>query len=44
MDEMDRQAIAGALAKWNGNRTKAAQELGISRRTIINKIKRYALE
>jgi two-component system, NtrC family, response regulator AtoC len=44
MGEIERQAITRALAKWNGNRTKAAQELGISRRTIINKIKRYGLE
>jgi len=44
MGEIERQAITCALAKWNGNRTKAAQELGISRRTIINKIKRYGLE
>jgi two-component system response regulator AtoC len=44
MNEMERQTIARALAKWNGNRTKAAQDLGISRRTIINKIKRYGLE
>jgi two-component system response regulator AtoC len=44
MGEIERQAITRALAKWNGNRTKAARELGISRRTIINKIKRYGLE
>lgn len=37
----EREAIVLALKKWEGNRTKAAQELGISRRTIINKIKRY---
>jgi two-component system response regulator AtoC len=41
--ELEREAIARALEKWNGNRTKAAQELRISRRTIINKIKRYGL-
>jgi two-component system response regulator AtoC len=41
--ELEREAIAQALAKWNGNRTKAAEELGISRRTILNKIKRYGL-
>lgn len=37
----EREAIVFALKKWEGNRTKAAEELGISRRTIINKIKRY---
>jgi two-component system response regulator AtoC len=44
LDSMEREAIERALAKWKGNRTKAAEELGISRRTIINKIKRYDLE
>jgi two-component system response regulator AtoC len=41
---VEREAIVRALARWNGNRTKAAQELGIARRTIINKIKRYGLQ
>ncbi|HEY9594653.1 MAG TPA: sigma-54 dependent transcriptional regulator [Spirochaetia bacterium] len=43
MAEMEKDALAAALAKWNGNRTKAAQELGLSRRTILNKIKQYGL-
>jgi two-component system response regulator AtoC len=44
LDSVKREAIERALAKWNGNRTKAAAELGISRRTVINTIKRYGLE
>jgi two-component system, NtrC family, response regulator AtoC len=44
IEEVEREAIARALAAWGGNRTRAALELGISRRTIINKIKRYGLE
>ncbi|HTZ51328.1 MAG TPA: sigma-54 dependent transcriptional regulator, partial [Spirochaetia bacterium] len=44
MDEVEREAIVRALAKWEGNRTRAAEELGISRRTIFYKIKRYGLE
>jgi two-component system response regulator AtoC len=44
LDTLEREAIAEALEKWEGNRTKAAQELGISRRTIINKIKTYGLD
>ena len=44
MDELEREAIVRALAKWEGNRTRAAEELGISRRTIFYKIKRYGLE
>jgi two-component system, NtrC family, response regulator AtoC len=43
INELEREAIVNALDKWNGNRTKAAQELGISRRTILNKIKRFGL-
>jgi two-component system response regulator AtoC len=43
LDSMEREAIERALAKRDGNRTKAAQELGISRRTILNKIKKYGL-
>ncbi len=43
MAEMEREAIVAALAKWNGNRTRAAQELGLSRRTILNKIRQYGL-
>ncbi|MEO8031787.1 MAG: helix-turn-helix domain-containing protein [Gemmatimonadota bacterium] len=31
------------LRYHNGNRTRAAQELAISRATLINKIKRYAI-
>ena len=44
LDSVERVAIERALAKWKGNRTKAAEELGISRRTVINKIRRYGLE
>jgi len=39
--EVEKQAIANALRECNGNRSKAAKKLGISRRTIINKIKQY---
>jgi len=43
LEELERRAIIQALAKWRGNRTRASEELGISRRTILNKIKRYGL-
>jgi two-component system response regulator AtoC len=43
MMELERDALVKALEKWAGNRTKAAEELGISRRTILNKIKQYGL-
>lgn len=41
--EMEKQLIERSLQKWEGNRTKAAEELGISRKTILNKIKDYCL-
>jgi two-component system, NtrC family, response regulator AtoC len=43
LDDIERAAILRALDKHTGNRTKAAEELGISRRTILNKIKSYGL-
>jgi two-component system response regulator AtoC len=43
MADVEREALIRALEKWNGNRTKAAEELGISRRTVLNKIKQYGL-
>jgi two-component system response regulator AtoC len=43
MAEIERDAIVRALEKWKGNRTRAAAELGVSRRTILNKIKQYRL-
>ena len=43
MEEIERNALVRALEKWNGNRTRAAEELGLSRRTVLNKIKHYGL-
>ena len=43
LSAMERQAIETSLYKWEGNQTKAAQELGISRRTLFNKIREYGL-
>jgi two-component system response regulator AtoC len=37
--DQERELIRRTLAKHGGNRTKAADELGISRRTLQNKIK-----
>jgi DNA-binding NtrC family response regulator len=38
LDEIERQAIVRALVATNGNRTKAAKLLGISERTLRNKL------
>jgi two-component system response regulator AtoC len=39
MDDIEKKAILDALARCNGNRTRAAEMLGISRKTILNKLK-----
>jgi DNA-binding NtrC family response regulator len=44
LDELERAHIERTLRHHAGNRTRAAQELGISRATLINKIKRYAIQ
>lgn len=43
LEELERVHIDRTLQHHNGNRTRAAQELGISRATLIAKIKRYAI-
>jgi two-component system response regulator AtoC len=43
LEELERRAIADALARCKGNRTRAAEMLGLSRKTILNKIKAYGL-
>jgi two-component system response regulator AtoC len=44
LKEMEVEAIIRCLHRWEGNRTRAAEELGISRRTLINKIAEYKLD
>lgn len=41
--DIERDAIIRALRRWEGNRTHAAGELGISRRTLISKIAEYEI-
>ena len=41
LDALEQEAIVAALHRWEGNRTRAAQELGISRRTLQNRIREY---
>ena len=38
LKDVEMDAIIRALHRWEGNRTRSAKELGISRRTLINKI------
>ncbi len=44
IEEIRRKEIEKALKKHNGNRTKAAEELGISRRGLTKMLKRLKLE
>ena len=41
--DIERKAIEGALADNNGNRTRAARQLGISLRTLQYRLKEYGL-
>ena len=43
LDEVERAHIERTLRAHNGNRTRASRELGISRATLINKIKQFNL-
>jgi len=42
--ELERRHVERVLRKHSGNRTRTAEELGISRATLINKIKAWKLE
>ena len=44
VEEAERQLIIQALKETNGNRTKAADKIGMSRRTLHRKLKEYHLE
>jgi len=41
LDEMERQMIVDALKRYSGNQTAAAEQLGITRQTLYNKLKKY---
>jgi DNA-binding NtrC family response regulator len=42
-EEMEKQMILSALKKHGGKHSAVAQQLGVSRQTLYNKIKRYGL-
>jgi len=44
MADVERAAIAAALASSRGNRRKAAEMLGIGERTLYRKLKEYHLD
>ena len=44
MSELEREHIERVLRHTDGNRTAAAKILGVSRVTLISKIKEYKLE
>jgi len=44
MAESEKQSIQRALEHTGGNRSEAAKELGISRNTLLSKIKKYGIE
>lgn len=44
LEEIDREAIVNALREVGGDKTKAAEQLSITPRTIRNILKRYELE
>lgn len=43
LEEMENKMIKNAMDKYNGNLSLVASQLGISRQTLYNKIKRYEL-
>jgi DNA-binding NtrC family response regulator len=42
VDEVERELVLQTLARCDGNRTRASRVLGLSVRTLRNKIKLYA--
>jgi len=44
LEEMEKKAILAALERNSYHRERTAEELGITRRTLLNKIKTYSLE
>ena len=44
VDEVERRLILLTLEKTGGNKTKAARQLGVSLKTLHNKLRRYREE
>jgi len=43
VEALEKSVLSKTLAKYDGNKTKAARELGLSRYGLTKKIKRYGL-
>jgi len=43
-EQMEKNLIEKALSEFGGNRTKAAEKLGISRKTLFNKMSQYSIK
>lgn len=43
LEEMEQKLIANSIKKYEGNMTVVANQLGITRQTLYNKIKKYGL-
>ncbi|HXV86903.1 MAG TPA: helix-turn-helix domain-containing protein, partial [Gemmatimonadales bacterium] len=43
LEEVEREHLARVLRHHDGNRTRAAKDLGLSRVTLLKKIKKYGL-
>jgi transcriptional regulator with GAF, ATPase, and Fis domain/tetratricopeptide (TPR) repeat protein len=44
VQQVEKQMIKEAMRRFNGNKTRAAKSLGLSRRGLLNKIQRYHIE
>jgi two-component system, NtrC family, response regulator HydG len=44
LSEVEKDVIAQALRKFNGNLTRTSEELGIGRSTLYRKIEEYGLQ
>jgi DNA-binding NtrC family response regulator len=42
--DVEKRVIKEALQRWEGNRTRASRELGITRKTLLKKIRQYGLD
>lgn len=43
LEQAERDLIIQGMLAWGGNRTKVAEQLGMSRRSLYNKLKRYGI-